>query len=105
MKYFSSELTEYLENQPLARERKNKDRAIVNLLLKRHEALRNAVEEKLISKELLITLVQEYNSMDRSWRKTLEERPDLRGSDYSDKAYLEQEAQSKLGYTLTPYKH
>lgn len=36
--------------------------------------------------------------MDRAWRKALQENPELRGSDYSDKEVLEQSKELELGY-------
>ena len=78
-----NELIKYLETEPRARERANKDRAIINLLLEKNPNLKEY-------KEQLIRLVGEYSKLDRYWRKILEERPDLRGSDYLDKRKLEE---------------
>ena len=74
-----NKVIEYLKEEPLARERKNKDRAIVNLLLKHYQCLTP------IRKEILIEVVRDYNAMDRYWRDTLANTPSLRGSDYEDK--------------------
>lgn len=87
------QLIEYLESEPKARERRNKDRAIVNILIKKYPMLGESVP-----KEVLIGFVKEHNSMDRYWRKILEERTDLRGDDYGDKDGLEIEKQIELGY-------
>lgn len=84
---------QYLETEPRARERKEKDRALVNLLLRRYPELGT------VKKDTLIDMVKDYNSMDRCWRLVLNERPELRGTDYEDKAMLEQEKQLELGYT------
>lgn len=92
----------YLQEQPLFRERKNKDRGIVNLLMKRYGALRDAVESGAISKDAIIALVHDYGSMDRMWRKALERDPELRGKDYDEKEYLEEEAMERLGYRVPP---
>jgi hypothetical protein len=91
-------IIEYLEEQPLFRERSNKDRGIVNLLSKRHKALGAAIEQGIISKEEVTRIVQDYASMDRAWRQALEHNPALRGSDYAEKERLEQEKQIELGY-------
>jgi hypothetical protein len=88
------ELTEYLQSEPRARERTNKDRAIVNLLVAHNPTL------KTIDKNVLVDLVKDHNSMDRMWRKILEERPDLRGADYWDKEILEQKKILNLGYEV-----
>lgn len=82
----------YLESQSLFRERKNKDRGIVNLLIDRYEL-------KDIPKNRLISCVQDYASMDRMWRQILKENPNLRGSDYKDKDELEEKTLSELGYS------
>lgn len=83
----------YLEKQPLARERKNKDRALVNLLLQKYHGSINE-----IPKEVLVDIVRDYNSMDRAWRQTLEHNPSLRGKDYDEKESLMQAKQVELGY-------
>lgn len=85
-------LLAYLQAQPKARERKNKDRAIVNLLIKDNPQL------ALVDKDTLIKAIRDYTSYDRQWRKILDEHEALRGSDYGDKEQLEQEAQIALGY-------
>lgn len=86
------ELKRYLEEEPRARERSQKDRGIVNVLLKRYPDLAS------LDKTMLTEFVREHNNMDRSWRKILEENPSLRGSDYNEKTKLEQQKQIELGY-------
>lgn len=54
-----------------------------------------------MSIEGLAAAVQDYASMDRAWRKSLEEHPELRGEDYDSKDQLEAETMNNLGY-LTP---
>lgn len=75
---------QYLEEQPSARERKNKNRAICNLMIKKY------IQE----------MVGDILSADRAWRKVLEENPNLRGSDYADKEELELQKQRELGYPV-----
>lgn len=87
------ELHTYLNHQPLARERKNKDIGIVNLLRKNYPILES------IPKETLVSVVQDYNTYDRYWRKILEEDETVRGSDYEDREILSQEKQLELGYS------
>lgn len=89
MKY---ELKTYLENEPRARERRNKDRAIVNLLLKHYPSLAS------VKKEILVEFVKDHNTLDRSWRQLLQEYPRLRGSDYDQKEVLVQQKRIELGY-------
>ena len=84
----------YLETEPRFRERKNKTRGLVNLLIKRYPAIEG------IPKQILEDVCADFASMDRSWRQTLEHYPHLRGSDYGDKEVLEQEKQVELGYQI-----
>ena len=90
---------DYLKEQPLFRERKNKDRGIVNLLINRY-GLQLAIESGHISKDRLVAIVQDFASMDRAWRKTLEKDASLRGSDYDEKDQLEAKAMKNLGYPV-----
>ena len=91
------QIEEYLEKQPLFRERKNKDRGIVNLLINRY-GLHHAIERGILTKERITAIVQDHASMDRMWRKSLEENPKWRGKDYDDKDQLEKAKMSELGY-------
>lgn len=91
------QLTKYLEQEPKARERRQKDRALANVLLSNHPSLKD------VSKEVLTGIVSEVLYLDRQWRLILSERNDLRGSDYDGKGFkekkqLEQESQVDLGY-------
>jgi len=94
-------ITQYLKEQPKARERAHKDRAIVNLLIVRYPSLGVAIQSGVMSKNLVIALVQDYASYDRAWRQALEQNPQLRGKDYHEKDRLEQEKQIELGYSPT----
>ena len=89
----------YLKDEPKFRERKNKDRGIVNLLMRRYAPIRVAIETGVISKDLLTDIVKDHASMDCAWRQALEHDPSLRGSDYDEKDRLEQEAEIALVYT------
>ena len=96
------DIEEYLEQEPKARERKNKDKAIVNVLVRRvgFFTIMKAMKEGHITHERLVAFVQAHNSTDRAWRKVLEERPELRGSDYAQKEELEEDVQAQLGYPV-----
>ena len=83
-------LKKYLEIEPKARERSNKNRAIGNLLIENYFLK--------IDKATMQEIVGEVLSLDRQWRKLLEENPELRGKDYDDKDKLSQEKQVSLGY-------
>lgn len=95
-KLLKDEVHGYLQSEPQFRERSNKDRGIVNLLMRRHPSLKGVIQNGAMKKEVVTAIVQEYASMDRAWRKVLEEEPALRGSDYEDKARLEDEMIEQL---------
>lgn len=86
-------LKNYLEEQPLARERKNKNRAIGNLLRENYPML------STIPREYLADVVGDVLTMDRAWRKVLEDNEHLRGDDYNQKTQLEEKMELELGYT------
>jgi len=88
---------DYLEQEVLFRERKNKDRGIVNLLIKKY-GLQYAIDRGEITKDKIVTLVQDYATMDRSWRQILQKNENLRGSDYDEKDQLESKKMVELGY-------
>lgn len=85
---------DYLRSEVRFRERSAKDRGMVNLILDRYPILRS------VEKDILVQAVQDYNTMDRWWRKHLKAIPELRGTDYRDKVQLEIEAQVELGYPV-----
>lgn len=89
------ELIDYLKHEPRARERKNKNRAIGNIIREKYLNTPERIESAVIA-----DMVGEILSLDRKWRKILEENPELRGSDYKDKEVLEQQAQINLGYEV-----
>lgn len=91
-------LLDYLKQEPRARERKNKNRAIGNITIKKYQLDKNM----FVDKEQMADMVGEILSMDRQWRKILEENPELRGTDYGDKDKLEEMKQLELGYGATP---
>lgn len=91
------EVKAYLEKVPQARERKNKNRAIGNLIAEKYGIY---CEGYKISREIMSDIVAESNSYDRAWRKVLEDHVELRGSDYSKKSELELEKQRELGYKV-----
>lgn len=88
MKTNYERLQEYLQIEPRARERKNKNRAIGNVILEDYYLD--------IPKQTMSEIVAEILTYDRVWRKILEENPALRGMDYLDKQKLENEIVSVL---------
>jgi len=85
---------EYLEVQPLARERKNHGRAMVNLLLQRYP------EFKEIKKETLVEFCKDFETYTRAWRAVTERNPSLQGADYLEKQILEENKMLELGYEV-----
>lgn len=77
-------IKKYLEETPQARERKNKNRAISNLIIKKY----------------MQDMVGDILTADRAWRQVLEKNENLRGSDYIEKHELEVEKQRELGYNV-----
>jgi len=99
-----TEIIGYLEREKLFRERKNKDRGMVNLLMNKYHGLREAIEKRMLTKDMLTEIVQEYATMDRAWRQALEQHEHLRGSDYGAKDHLEAQKQAELGYNVPPLR-
>ena len=99
------DLLTYLKQEPRARERKNKNRAIGNLIIKIYPTLFEGDPETHrllpVNKDKMSDMVGEILSLDRKWRKILEDNPDLRGTDYADKTILEQEKMLELDYQPT----
>lgn len=91
-------LVRYLQEEPKARERKNKNRALVNLLTHEYGFILRGLQDGSISKEALTNFVKDILYYERMWRKILEQEPHLQGSDYGDKDELERKAQQELGY-------
>lgn len=85
-------LVSFLTEHKEARERRNKNRCISYILSKMHDSN--------IKIELLEEMVGETLTLDRGWRKTLEENPNLRGTDYKEKDRLEKKVQKDLGYPV-----
>jgi len=83
-----------LLDEPKARERKNKNRAIKHILAKKYPSLRS------IDPGVLQEAVKKSQSLDRSWRKLLEENPKLRGKDYDNKQEQERVSKHRLGYNV-----
>lgn len=94
------DVVEYLESEPKFRERKNKDRGIVNLLARRYGVLGYLLKRKEIDIMTVVAIIKDAASIDREWRQTLQFNPPLRGKDYEDKKILEQEKQIELGYEV-----
>lgn len=82
----------YLEREPLFRERANKDRGIANLLIEKYHLE--------IEKSRLTAVIQDANSMDRYWRLLTRRYTELRGKDWLDGKRLAQQKEIDLGYEM-----
>lgn len=88
---WNKRLTKFLEVEPKARERKNKNKAVAYLIKERYNLD--------IRSDLLTEIVSDAQTLDRAWRKITLDNPELRGSDYEEKAALVEKAQARLGYS------
>jgi hypothetical protein len=88
------EVEMYVRKNLPARERRNKDHAILDMLTEKYPALAD------VQKELMLVAMREYSSYDRAWRKALEENPELRGDDYFMKDKLMNSKKEELGYVV-----
>lgn len=84
-----------LKRIPKSRERKYKTGAVALILKDKY------IDLEGISLPRLTEILQDADTLDRAWRKILQEDEALRGSDYADKEILEQEKQIELGYIPT----
>src|SRR3990167_1110842 len=84
-------MKDFLITTPQARERRQKVRAIAFLLQKLHPAIRE------LSKDLMIEIVDDTIAFERYWRKTLQNYPELRGSDYNTKKEVVQKKMLEMG--------
>lgn len=81
-----------LEEHIWFRERRARLFGISRLLIRKYH-----LEEK-IDPKTLEDIIAESATLDRSWRKVLQDCPHLQGSDYGDKTKYEQEKELSLGY-------
>ena len=88
----------YLKETPQARERKNKVRAIGNIMRKTHPSI------QAISPEVMDGIVDEIIDYERYWRKILLDEPTLRGKDYNTKRIVEQKKMLELGVVEMGFK-
>ena len=75
-----------------ARERYYKNRTVAFILQQKHPLLKDIKLDKLTE------YIGEALTLDRQWRKIMQENEDLRGRDYDYKKIAEQKAQIELGY-------
>ena len=88
---YTDEVMTKLENEVWFRQRSMKNMGIAEIILSKMPELKTGPEEFL---QYALTM---NNSIDRVWRKILEEYPHLRGSDYNDKDKLEAMTLAELG--------
>lgn len=92
-----TQLKQLLQKEPRARERRNKVRAVSQILRNNHPVLGQVVPE------VLQLIVDEVIALERYWRLILAREPELRGADYDGgkfkaKEQLEQESMITLNY-------
>lgn len=87
------QIKKHLEKHSYARERKFRDRALVDMLLEKH-----GDGSMFFPTGKLEAFARDFESYSRMWRLVLQENEELRGEDYGDKVVLEQREQIKLGY-------
>lgn len=100
MKKLKDEIILTLQVNNWFRERKNKDRGMVRLLMNRYPGLRMVIERGVITEDNIVEIVRDYASMDRMWRQATEQNPELRGTDYETKVKMEKQKQAELGYNV-----
>jgi hypothetical protein len=86
------DIKQRLENHPWFRERKAKNFGIAKMLKNKYNVN--------IDPKMLEDLIVEASSLDRMWRKILQENPHLQGSDYEQGEVLSQDKQIELGYEV-----
>ncbi len=86
----SEKLLQLLEVEPRARERAAKNRAIGNTIINEYGIS--------VDKSMMQSIVGDILTLDRAWRKILEDNPHLRGTDYGQKDELELKKLKELGY-------
>ncbi len=96
-------LKKLLQDEPRARERRNKVRAVSQILRKNHPVLSAVVPE------VLQLIVDETIALERYWRGLLQKYPELRGQDYDGKGFkskkqITQEKMVELEYQPDPLK-
>src|SRR3990167_6192387 len=89
----TGEIEKLLESDVFFRERRCKDAGLIGILIQEYPQLQG------ISKETIRAICNDYASLDRIYRQALQKNPAWRGSDYSDKDWLEDQKQKELGYT------
>lgn len=96
-KKIRKEVVKLILNDPRARERRLRNKAIGAILLKKYKLD--------ISQNMMAKIVKDAESGTRAWRAFLKENPEFRGSDYfKDKHILEQERKIDLGYVPGLYE-
>ena len=86
-------ILEHLKSYPAFRERKNKNRWLAGIVLKKY-----GVEITPKLRDQLADFAGDILNGDRYWRLHTNEYPDLRGTDWETKVAVEQEKQIELGY-------
>lgn len=89
----NDEILRGLKNWPEFRERRNKNKYIGEICLKKY-----GIELTPKLKDQLADLVTDIDNAGRYWRLHTSENPELQGSDYGTKSTIVEEKQLELGY-------
>jgi hypothetical protein len=81
-----------VKGKPKARERKFNARTVAMVLQLEHPLMQQIPLDKLEQ------YIKESKTLSRQWRKLLEEKPEFRGTDYGQKAKVEEDYKNYLGY-------
>lgn len=90
MKTIYKTIYQFLQENEWARERRNKDKAIVEMLSVKYPNIQTETQK--------VNFVKDFTSYDRIWRLILSENPVIRGKDYLTKDAMEQAFEMSVGY-------
>ena len=91
MKTIYKTIYQFLQENEWARERRNKDKAIVEMLSVKYPNIQTETQK--------VNFVKDFTSYDRIWRLILSENPVIRGKDYLTKDAMEQAFEMSVGYS------
>lgn len=93
------QMIQKLTQFPVFRERKQRGIYLTKWALRDTGLLDKQAQGIMMTMNELSTFAIRYASLERLWRDTLLKHPELRGTDYSEGAELEEKKLRQLGYT------
>lgn len=87
----AQQIIEKLENSPSFRERRFRDRYLLEMVL-----AKNNINAMFVPSTQIGDVIKDYMSFERIWRDVLQEREDLRGEDWKDGKILDQKFQMEV---------